>query len=172
MKKLVCLIVYVFSLTSCGSYSDNGGYAYYSGNVDMEMRLRALEEKRRHEAQVAARRAKFKRTVGTTFRYATKSVMEYLFNNIGRGDKATLKSNFSEAHIRYDYDAQTAYVPVVITWKRYINWINDQRDTRISGTLYYSGFKTCRFFCTDAENVKKENANLIFHLKSVGIVIE
>lgn len=125
-------------------------------------RRREEEERRRREEE--RQKQLFIKQANSYLRSATIEVMNYLFQNIGRGDKASLRSNYSESNITYNYQSRTAYIPIVISWTRYINWINDTRDTTISGYIYYDS-NTCEFICSDAINTRSQDAELIYQLK-------
>ena len=171
MKKFIVIGV-IYLLYSCGSsqgyYSD---YNRYSSST--EMRLRALEEEKRKREEEERKKEIFINDASYSLRQATKSVMEYLFRNIGngRGDKSTLKSDFSERAIIYDYNSSEAYISINISWHGYMNILNDRIERKISGDLYYKS-GSCSFICTDAKNVKQKDAELIYELKTSGLRIK
>lgn len=167
MKKYIFYIS-VLMLSSCLGPSQ-GYYQNYDGiSSSSEIRLRALEEERRRRDEEERRR--FMEDASSTLRYSTKIVMNYLFNNIGRGDLSTLRNDFSERNITYYYQSKFAEIPIAITWTRFINWVNDRKDTRITGYIRYeNGF--CTFICTDAKNVREKDAVLIKKLKTSGLLI-
>lgn len=191
MKKYIFYIS-VLMLSSCLGPSQ-GYYQNYDGiSSSSEIRLRALEEERRRRDEEERRRRdeeerrrldeeerrrleeeerrRFMEDASSTLRYSTKIVMNYLFNNIGRGDLSTLRNDFSERNITYYYQSKFAEIPIAITWTRFINWVNDRKDTRITGYIRYeNGF--CTFICTDAKNVREKDAVLIKKLKTSGLLI-
>ncbi len=175
MKKFIIFGV-IYILYSCGSTQGyHNGYNDYNGySSNAEMRLRALEEEKRRREEEERKKQIFMNDASYTLRQATKTVMEYLFNNIGtgRGDKSTLKSDFSERSIDYNYDRREADVPLNISWwgsRDALNfgWIERQ----ISGYLYYKS-GVCTFICTDAKNVKRKDEELIYELKTSGLRIK
>lgn len=153
----ICAVIFAsFFLTGCVTSNP-----FFSKSQEREAQKQYLWEREQREYE--RRRQQFEMNVESDLSDATYYLVNYLYENLGKGSTPT--HNFSVHRIVYDYQGGKARVPITVRWMR-----KKDKEVVISGNLYYQEDGKAVFYCTGATGTRDRDYQFVREI-SEGIII-